>query len=198
QVLSNIQRAANGLLALGIKPAERVALMMGNRPEFIWVHFAIGFIGAVSVPINTSQRGATLHHILADSDAAAVIFEEPLRDSVMLVKGSVPKLRCTVVADGKPDHGVDWTLERLFDHPDREPEVEVGANAGGAGMMYTSGTTGPPKGVVSSGSDAYSLTAILNAIKVQPGETMYTALPLFHGNALMLSGFGSLTIDETF
>ena len=57
QVLSNIQRAANGLLALGIKPGERVALMMGNRPEFIWIHFAIGFIGAHSVPINTSQRG---------------------------------------------------------------------------------------------------------------------------------------------
>ena len=78
--------------------------MMGNRPEFIWVHFAIGFIGAVSVPINTSQRGATLHHILADSDSAAVIFEEPLRDSVMAVKSSVPKLRCTVVADGSAGH----------------------------------------------------------------------------------------------
>src|SRR5208283_2531775 len=131
QVLSNIQRAANGLLALGIKPGERVALMMGNRPEFIWVHFAMGFIGAVSVAINTSQRGATLHHILADSDSTAVIFEEPLRDSVMAVKNSVPNLRCTVVADGLAGKGVDWTLERLLNHPDREPEVEVGANAGG-------------------------------------------------------------------
>ena len=103
-----------------------------------------------------------------------------------------------MVADGTPDKGVDWTLERLFNHPDREPEVEVGANAGGAGMMYTSGTTGPPKGVVSSGGDAYSLTAVLNAINVKPGETMYTALPLFHGNALMISGLGSMTLDAKF
>ena len=61
-VLASSQRAANGLLALGVKPGERVAIMMGNRPEFLWVHYGINFIGAHSVPINTSQRGATLQH----------------------------------------------------------------------------------------------------------------------------------------
>src|SRR5512137_2786906 len=105
QVLANIHRAANGLLALGVQPSERVAIMMGNRPEFIWLHFAIGFIGAVSVPVNTSQRGATLHHILADSDSTAVIFEEPLKEAVMAVKATVPNLRRTVVADGKAGGG---------------------------------------------------------------------------------------------
>ena len=113
QVLSNIHRAANGLLALGIAPGDRVAIMMGNRPEFLWIHFAIGFIGAVSVPVNTSQRGVTLHHVLADSDSAAVIFEELLRDSVMAVKDSLPSLKATVVADGKPGNGVDSTLDAL-------------------------------------------------------------------------------------
>ena len=51
QVLANIQRAANGLLDLGIRPGEPVAIMIGNRPEFLWIHFALGFIGAVSVPV---------------------------------------------------------------------------------------------------------------------------------------------------
>jgi acyl-CoA synthetase (AMP-forming)/AMP-acid ligase II len=50
EVLSNIQRAANGLLDLGVRPGERVAILMGNRPEFIWVHLGIVFIGALSVP----------------------------------------------------------------------------------------------------------------------------------------------------
>ncbi len=198
QVLANIHRAANGLLELGVKPGERVAIMMGNRPEFLWVHFAIGFIGAVSVPVNTSQRGATLHHVLSDSDSAAVIFEEGLRDAVLTVKASVPSLRATVVADGKAGNGVDWTLERLLDHPEGEPDVEVGAKAGGGSMMYTSGTTGPPKGVVATGGDSTALPTVFKALGIKPGETMYTALPLFHGNALMISGFGSMILDAKF
>src|ERR1039457_3222176 len=151
EVLSNILRAANGLLDLGIVPGDRVAIMMGNRPEFLWIHHAIGFIGAVSVPVNTSQRGVTLHHVLADSDSSAVIFEESLRDSVMAVKDSLPSLKATVVADGKTGKGVDTTLDALMAHPDREPDVDVGSSAGGANLMYTSGTTGPPKGVIASG-----------------------------------------------
>ena len=81
EVLSNIQRAANGLLELGVRPGERVAILMRNRPEFIWTHLGIVFIGALSVPVNTSQRGATLEHILADSDSVAMVFDDELRDA---------------------------------------------------------------------------------------------------------------------
>ncbi len=186
EVLSSIQRAANGLVGLGVRPGERVAIMMGNRPEFLWVHLAINFIGAHSVPTNTSQRGATLQHILANSDSVAVVFEEALRDAVMAVRDKVPTLRRTVVADGKAGGGVDWTLEKLLDHPDREPEVEVKEPSAAVGMMYTSGTTGPPKGVVATGYDMAPLQRVFEAVGVKPGETMYTALPLFHGNALLI------------
>ncbi len=194
EVLSNSLRAANGLAALGVKAGERVAIMMGNRPEFLWVHFGINFIGAHSVPINTSQRGATLQHILANSDSVAVVFENGLRDAVMSVKGDVPTLRRTVVADGPGGSGVDGTLEKLLDHPDRDPDVEVSEPAAAVGMMYTSGTTGPPKGVVATGYDMGPLQAIFQAVGVKPGETMYTALPLFHGNALLISAIGSIMI----
>jgi carnitine-CoA ligase len=194
EVLSNTQRAANGLLALGVKPGERVAIMMGNRPEFLWVHFAINFIGAHSVPINTSQRGATLQHILANSDSVAVVCDDALRDAVMSVKDKVPTLRSTVVADGRAGSGVDTTLDKLLDHPDREPNVEVTTPSAAVGMMYTSGTTGPPKGVVSTGYDMSPLATIFGSVGVRPGETMYTALPLFHGNALLISAIGSLSL----
>ena len=90
EVLSNIQRAANGLLDLGVRPGERVAIMMGNRPEFIWTHLGIVFIGALSVPVNTSQRGDTLEHILTDSDSVVAVFEDELRTRCSPSRTSCP------------------------------------------------------------------------------------------------------------
>lgn len=194
--LSNMQRAANGLLALGVQPGDRVAIMMGNRPEFLWIHFATNFIGALSVPVNTSQRGATLRHILTDSDSAVIVFDDTLRDAVLAVRHDLPRLRATVVADGAAGGGVDWTLERLFDQPDREPDVELTEPTGGIGMSYTSGTTGPPKGVVATAApDMTPVLTILGALQIQPGETIYTPLPLLHGNALGMSTIGSIVLD---
>ncbi|UGS34906.1 AMP-binding protein [Capillimicrobium parvum] len=196
QVLSHSQRAANGLLELGVRPGERVALMMANRPEFLWVHFGILLIGAHSVPVNISQRGRTLAYILADCDATAVVFQEDLREAVLGVRDEVPTLRHLVVADGPVGGGVDWDLERLLSADDREPDVDVEEGAtGGVGMMYTSGTTGPPKGVVATNYDLTPLVKLLESSGVQAGETMYTGLPLFHGNALLASAIGSIFLD---
>jgi carnitine-CoA ligase len=195
EVLSCSQRAANGLLELGVRPGERVALLMSNRPEFLWAHFGIVLIGAHSVPVNISQRGATLQHILADSGASAVVFQEDLRDSILAVRPELPALRHTVVYGGRAGDGVDWDFDRLMSGADREPDIELAEPSGGVGMMYTSGTTGPPKGVVTTNYDLTPISRLLDASGVQAGETMYTGLPLFHGNALYVSMLGSIILD---
>ena len=116
--LAAAMRAANGLLELGVRPGDRVALMMANRPEFIWTHLGLLFIGAYSVPVNISQRGLTLEHILADSDTTTIVFQEDLRQVVLAARERVPALKHLVVADGPAGGGVDWTIERLLSAPD--------------------------------------------------------------------------------
>ncbi|ASR37137.1 hypothetical protein BAY61_21490 [Prauserella marina] len=197
--LSLSKRAANGLLELGVRPGERVALLLPNRPEFIWTHLAIQIIGAHSVPVNISQRGATLAHILTDSGASVIVFHDKLRDAVLSVRHRLPSVRRLVVCDGPAGGGIDWNTERLFACADTEPETgaatsETGAGSG-VGMMYTSGTTGPPKGVVTADYDLRPVEALVRAAGVRPGETMYTGLPLFHGNALLVSMLGSIFAD---
>jgi len=206
EVLDASVRVANGLLDLGVAPGDRVAIMMGNRPEFLWTFFASSFIGASVVPINISQRGPTLAHILTDSGVSAAVAHADLitaLDSVQ--KANRNPLHVVVVGSpGDPDTSLPkgyWSFDRVISHDATEivlPDDSTTA-AGGAAMLYTSGTTGPPKGVVSSGSDGVAgLLAILGSLSVRPGDTIYTSLPLFHGNALMISMLGSILLDAQF
>ncbi len=198
QVLSNVQRAANGWLELGVRPGDHVALMLGNCPEFIWAYFGLLFVGAGPVPVNTAQRGATLRHILSDSGATAIIVADDVRDALQAVRGDCPELRRAVVVGGRAGDGIDWDIERLMAAADAEPAIDVDQAVSGAAMLYTSGTTGPPKGVVTTRYDGSPIGVVLGALGVEPGETMYTPLPLFHGNALFVSMTGSILLDARF
>jgi crotonobetaine/carnitine-CoA ligase len=199
QALGQVRRAANGLLELGVEPGQRIALMLSNRPEFLWVHFGADLMGATSVAINTAQRGAALRHILADSGAVLVVADTAVVPAIQAVANELPAPIRIVSAERSGD-APDTTLEALLSAPDREPPAPVQGNWRPApSITYTSGTTGPPKGVVSvarAGGNGYSgLPAVLASTGVGPGEVMYTPLPLFHGNALGLTVMGSMMLD---
>lgn len=196
--LAAIQRAANGLLELGVRPGERVALMLPNGPEFLWTYFGIGLIGAAPVPVNTSQRGAVLRHVLDDSGATAVVVHAELLAPVLAVRDHLPRLRYVVVAEGTVRPGVATTLDRLLGAADREPDVAVDDENASLAVMYTSGTTGPPKGVVTTRFDLDTMRALVKVMGLEPGQTIYSGLPLFHGNALMGSMLASIIGDGRF
>jgi carnitine-CoA ligase len=195
QAVANIRRAANGFLELGVQPGERVAIMMGNRPEFLWAHFGLLLIGGVSVPVNISQRGPVLAHILRDSGAVVVVADGDLQQPLAAVRNELTSLRCAVVLASKVTGPRDVDFDWLMARSDADPDVTIPDGISTGGLMYTSGTTGPPKGVVATRGDWTPIARLLDASGVQAGETMYTALPLYHGNALGVSTVGSIMLD---
>lgn len=194
EVLSLAQRSANGLLRLGIRPGDRVALMATNSPEFLWLYFGVLFIGADAVPLNRWQRGPALEHMLADSGVVAVACDPDLEAYIEEARAVAPGLRYIITINGTQARATSIDLSALMDAPDTEPDVEVEKPVGAVGLLYTSGTTGRPKGIVASAYEPL-LKPLLDAIAVRPGETMYACLPLFHANALLVSALGSIRLD---
>jgi len=142
--LSN--RLANALTALGVRKGDRVALMLPQRPETGITHLALYKVGAVAVPISFLYGPQTLEHILGDCEATALVIAGEFLDKLAPVRDRLPALRHVLVVGGETAGHLDFQaiLERgveafvLADTGAEDPTL----------LLYTSGTTGPPKGAL--------------------------------------------------
>lgn len=192
----NVNRVANGLARLGVGPGTGVAIVMGNSPEWLYVYFATQKLGAYAVPVNVALRGEGLRYVIDHSDSVVVVVDPERAGAVQAVSRETPQVLRFVVADteapGSWETPEGWsTLSEVMDAPDAEPDATIDPAAISA-IMYTSGTTGAPKGVVSR----YERTNIggirMLATLLAPDEVLYTCLPLFHANALLLTSVRAL------
>jgi len=138
-----VERVAGNLAAAGLQRGERIALLLGNRPEFLYVVLAAARLGAVSVPLNVRQRLPENAFALAQSGAAALVHEAELAPYVPAA-AAAPQLRLRYALDGAVA-GARPFEDLLRDA--RAPDVEVGEREV-ATILYTSGTTGRPKGAM--------------------------------------------------
>jgi long-chain acyl-CoA synthetase len=142
-----VHAVARGLLAAGVQPGDRVALMSKTRYEWQLVDFAIWSVGAVTVPVYETSSAEQLRWILDDSEAVAAIVESPGHARLLASLGDLPSLRSSWVIDG-----TDATLDDLIasgaDADPGEVDRRVAALSSDslATLIYTSGTTGRPKG----------------------------------------------------
>src|SRR6267143_3866120 len=162
---AGVDRAARGLIALGVGPGDKVALWMINRPEWIEIAFAVMKVGAVLVPINTRLRTEDVAYIVDQSDTTTLVFVERsgpieylgmLRELVPIGGASrLPKLQ-TVVVFGEEPRPATVAWNDLLERGVAVSEQALASRAGAvdpedlAFLMYTSGTTGFPKGVMHS------------------------------------------------
>jgi fatty-acyl-CoA synthase len=200
ELCAAVDRAARGLLRLEIAPGEKVALWMVNRREFIEATFAVLKIGAVLVPINTRFRTEDTAYVLGQSDASTLIISErsgPVDYLAMvrelapsLASGTVrearfPHLRRVIVVGDTPGAGaIAWDAilaggETVDARALRDRAAAVDPEAT-AFFMYTSGTTGFPKGVMHSHRIIRNLVDRAFRLAITPSDTILMYLPLFH------------------
>jgi crotonobetaine/carnitine-CoA ligase len=177
--------SAGTLAAAGVRRGDRVALMCSNRAEFIQVHLGCEWLGAIAVPINTASRGVQLAHVLGNCGARLLIIEADLISVLDYVDGSRFELeQIWVIGEALnashpriPTTGLPALGEAL-----PAASIEPGDIAA---ILYTSGTTGPSKGVCCPHAQ-YFWWAVNTArlLDIHEGDVLCTTLPLFHVNAL--------------
>jgi long-chain acyl-CoA synthetase len=191
-------RVAAGLARLGIRPGERVCLHLANRPEFVLAYYGCQKLGVTPVALNVTYARDELAYIIRDSEAAAILSGPPFA-AQLPDPGETPSVRWRV-GTGEPAGVAFETI--LADPPlravDRDPD-DVAA------VLYTSATTGRPKGVMLSHANVVSNThATVHHLHLTSEDRGLCALPLFHCfgqnfimNALVAAG-GTLVLHERF
>ena len=178
-------RRAGMLAAAGIGPGDRVALLLGNRIELMEMVLACGWIGAIAVPINTAAMGPQISYFLQNSGAKVLVIESDLLQRLDQVEGDRLALERVWVVGDSP--GAAASTSRIASLPAPGSPIPAAAVKPGdtLAILYTSGTTGPSKGVMFPHTQYYwwGINSI-GLLEITAQDVLCTTLPLFHVNAL--------------
>ena len=177
-------RAAHLLREQGVRAGDRVALLMGNGVEYLESYFGTAKLGAVTVPLNWRLVPDELEFILRDSGAGTLIFDAEFAATAEALSGrDLPVRHWLCVGDDRPGFASDYAA-LLEAAPELEPKLGA-ADEDLLFLMYTSGTTGRPKGVVHThDSMLWSSLTVLTTAEIRRRDRYLQMLPLFHIGAL--------------
>ena len=181
-------RLAAGLAALGVSRGDRVAVMMGNRLEFVITWFALNKLGAFHAPINTDYRGDFLEHLVNTAEAKLMVVEHRFLDTVLASETRMPLLEELIVVGGEPPAQTGGLMARPFvsvPSPEQPPRVKI-TPADTYAVLFTSGTTGRSKGALMPYAHGHLLNERnLELLDLDADGVYISELPLFHINAHM-------------
>jgi carnitine-CoA ligase len=193
-------RVAAGLLEGGMRKGDRVACFVGNRPEFPLLWFGVAKMGAVFVPLNTALRGDLLRYELADCRPKGVVVEDDLYPTYGQVTDGGDSPRLWIVESSAADTTLPKRAARFSDlrAPGSPPPMEAPNPWDPASILYTSGTTAHPKGVLLPHRRLVNTPREVGLrAELTPDSVLFTALPLYHCNAQEKTTLVALLNDLT-
>ncbi|BCV20959.1 long-chain-fatty-acid--CoA ligase [Moorella sp. Hama-1] len=182
QLDREVDSLARGLLDLGLQHQQRVAVLLGNCPDFFRAYFAITRAGGTVIPLNPLFKGVEIKYILNDGQVAILITTRSFLPVIEGVWSQISSLQKVIVIGGETE-GEVVTWDDLLARPAEPVVVEIKEDDIAA-CLYTSGTTGKPKGaMLSHGNLVFDTLATAEHIEVGPEENHLCVLPLFHAFA---------------
>ena len=189
EVNHRINQLCHLLLGMGIQKGDRVSVLLHNCPQYLEIFFAVSKIGAILVPLNWRLAEPELEFILKDSGSRILIFEPEFEEVVTSLRSNLSLSNGSSISVGQscPDWAMDYE-KALLGHSAHEPAVEW--SVGGEDphiLMYTSGTTGVPKGAVLSHRKTFF--NVLNAdifYNLTSQDVMIISRPMFHSGGLLV------------
>lgn len=185
----NANRIAAGLVELGLEPGERFAIMMRNHPEFVETMIAASITGTVFVPIDPRTRGDKLVYMLAAAGCRGLVTSDDCLGEIERVRGRLPDLGWVLALD-TGDDAVDLSANawvrpfgELLEHSVATLDPRTTDPEAPLQIMFTSGTTGDPKGIVGSNFRFCGAVMLGHFLGYSSDERPYTGLSLTHGNA---------------
>jgi O-succinylbenzoic acid--CoA ligase len=176
-----VGRVASGLKALGVEKGDRVAMVIGNSVEFVVLLFAVARLGAVSVPLNIRHKLAENRHIIEDCEATIVVYEHDLSDAVP-APDSLPGLKHAIALRRG---GAASPLADLLQASPVTEAIEV-EEEDTATILYTSGTTGRPKGaMLTHFSTIHSVIHYQWVMELSEEDRSLIAVPMSHVTGLI-------------
>lgn len=180
EINARVNSLANALLDMGVKYGDKVAVFFRNNNRILESYYAIAKLGAIAVPLNYRFVGPELHYIIDNADAMTLIYQEDFISTIQGIRKDLKQVRNYICAGSQipeKDHSYEGLISK---YPSVEPPIYV-KDDDVAFMLYTSGTTGKPKGVIWTHKGIFVHSAAVSVgLGARRSDIMLNTLPLFH------------------
>ncbi|MHA1883941.1 MAG: class I adenylate-forming enzyme family protein, partial [Promethearchaeota archaeon] len=194
--LSN--KVANSLYNLGIKKGDKVSVYLPNMPEYVYLYLGIPKIGAVIGPVNALFKTREVKFVVEHSEAKVIITIPQFMTVVNEIRNELPNLKHVIVIGESYENTLNYKDLMEKASPNSPPHVDINEKEDVAAILYTSGTTGFPKGVLQTHfnirRNAEMIQEFLNA---REDFRFMLILPLFHVNAQIVTVMAPFSIGAS-